>query len=185
MSASTTVDKLTDVECKRGQISQWTLIPHTVSKSGLLLSASRDTIKLKMLEGGFKQSLLGDSPDPEEFCKHFICFTCHKEKTEVQEKLEKATQFVASIATSLKKLLQVPQKEKDKAKAKRLDRVKITKEELVNAKVKVTVHAGITYDLYQKLLTGDPEVSGIRSCKTCTSIIHGRISLVPSITVCT
>ncbi len=71
--------------------------------------------------------------------------------------MEKAVQFFASTATSLKKLLRAPQKEKDKAKAKRLDRVKVTKEVLVNVKVEVTAHADIAYDLYGKLLTGDTE----------------------------
>ena len=39
--------KLTDMECERGQITQQPPIPYAVFKSGLLLSASRDTIKLK------------------------------------------------------------------------------------------------------------------------------------------
>jgi hypothetical protein len=35
---------------------------------------TRNTIKLNTSEGEFKQTLLGDNPDLEEFCKHFIFF---------------------------------------------------------------------------------------------------------------
>ena len=58
---------------------------------------------------------------------------------------------------SLKKLLHVPAREKEEAKAKRLDGIKVAKEELVTVKAKVTAQVGIAYDLYRKLLTGDPE----------------------------
>ena len=50
---------------------------------------TRNTIKLNTSKGEFKQTLLGDNPDLEEFCKHFIFFMHHKEKTGVKEKLEK------------------------------------------------------------------------------------------------
>ena len=70
------------------------------SKSKLLISASRETIKLKSLEGESKQALLGDNLDSEEYLKHNIFFTCHLEKTGVEAKLEKATELAASIANS-------------------------------------------------------------------------------------
>ena len=70
------------------------------SKSKLLISASRETIKVKTLYGESKQALLGDNLDSEEFLKHNIFFTCHLEKTGVEAKLEKATELAASIANS-------------------------------------------------------------------------------------
>jgi hypothetical protein len=94
MSTSTTVAKLTDVEWERGQIAQQPPILYAVSKNGLLLSASKDPIKLKTSEGEFKQTLLGDNLDPEKICKHFFFFMRHKEKTGVKEKLEKAVHFL-------------------------------------------------------------------------------------------
>ena len=127
MSASTTIAKLTAAECERGQIAQRPPISYAVSKSGLLLSTTRDTIKLKSLEGEFKQSPLGDNPNPEELSKHINFFMRHKEKIGVEEKLEKAAQLAASTAATLKK--------KEEANIKRLKRVQVTKEELVKAKV--------------------------------------------------
>jgi hypothetical protein len=61
------------------------------------------------------------------------------------------------MLASLRKLLQVPVKEKDDAKAKHFESVRVTKEVLVMAKANVAAQVGIAYDLYRKLLTGDPE----------------------------
>jgi hypothetical protein len=73
--------------------------------------------------------------------------------------LEKATELAASIANS-----GIPEEApprscegKGRSQAKRLDGIKVAKEELVTVKAKVTAQAGIAYDLYRKLLTGDPE----------------------------
>jgi hypothetical protein len=49
-------------------------------------------------------------------------------------------------------------KEKDEAKAKRLESVKATKEQdLVTARANVATQAGTAYDLYRKLLDNDTE----------------------------
>jgi hypothetical protein len=50
-------------------------------------------------------------------------------------------------------------KEKDKAKAKRLESVKVTKtkEDLVTVRTNVATQAGTAYDLYCKLLANDTE----------------------------
>ena len=141
--------ELTDAECKRGQLTLWPSIPYVKSKAGLLVQASRDTIKLKTLEGESKQALLCNNPDTEDFIVCNTFFTCHLEKTGVEDKLKKATELAESMLASLRKLLQVPVKEKDNAK--------VTKEDLVMAKANVAAQVGIAYDLYRKLLTGDPE----------------------------
>ena len=64
MSMITGITELTDTECERGQVTSWPPVPYTKSKAGLVLQASRDTIKLKTSEGEFKQNLLGNNPDP-------------------------------------------------------------------------------------------------------------------------
>ena len=101
--------ELTDTECERGEV--------TTRQAGLLVQASRDTIKLKMLEGESKQALLGNNLDTEKFIVHNTFFTRHLEKTGVEDKIKKATELAKSIMASLKKLLQVPVKDKDEAKA--------------------------------------------------------------------
>ena len=121
---------------ERRQIALQPPILYAVSKSGLLLSASRDAIKLKTTKGEFKQALLGDNPEGEDYVKQYTFFFRHKEKMGVEENLKKATKLVASTAPSLRKLLNVPKKEKDEAKATRLTEVKVAKEKLAKPRSK-------------------------------------------------
>ena len=51
--------------------------------------------------------------------------------------MKKATELAESIMASLKKLIHAPVKEKDKAKAKCLESIKGTKEDLVVARANV------------------------------------------------
>jgi hypothetical protein len=55
----------------------------------------------------------------------------------VKGKLKKATELAESIMASLKKLIHAPVKEKDNAKAKCLESVKGTKEDLVMVRANV------------------------------------------------
>ena len=87
------------------------------------------------MERESKEGLLGNNLDAEAFILHFTFFTRHLEKKGVEGKLKKATELAKSITTSLKKLLHAPVKEKDEAKAKRLESIKGTKEDLVMARV--------------------------------------------------
>jgi hypothetical protein len=132
-----------------------------MSKAGLLVQASRDTIKLNTLEGESKQGLLGNNPDVEEFLLHFTFFTRHLEKTGVEGKLKKATELAESIMTSLKKLLHAPVKEKDEAKVKRLESVKGTKEDLATTWANVATRdrgqKRVPLMTYSKLLADDTE----------------------------
>jgi hypothetical protein len=157
MSMVTGILELTDAECKRGQLTPRPPIQYVKSKAGLLVQASRDTIKLKTLEGESKQALLCNNPDTEDFIVCNTFFTCHLEKTGVEDKLKKATELAESMSASLRKLLQVAVKEKDDDKAKCFESVRVTKEDLVMVKANVAAQVGIAYDLYRKLLTGDPE----------------------------
>jgi hypothetical protein len=75
MSFTPTSQELSNAECKKGQVTQRPPIPYAVSKNGLLLSTSRETIKIKMPEGESKQTLLGNGADGEEYVKHLMSFT--------------------------------------------------------------------------------------------------------------
>ena len=59
--------KLSDADCKKGHVTQQPPIPYAVSKNGLLVSTSGETVKIKTPEGESKQSLLGDEADREEY----------------------------------------------------------------------------------------------------------------------
>jgi hypothetical protein len=80
MSSNLTASKLNDADCKKGQVTQQLPIPYAMSKDGLLLNSARDTIKLKIPKGEFKQALLGDRVQGEEYIKHLTFFFHHLEK---------------------------------------------------------------------------------------------------------
>jgi hypothetical protein len=63
MSSTPTSQELSDAECEKGQVTQQPPILYAVSKNGLLLSTSREIIKIKMPEGESKQTLLGNRAD--------------------------------------------------------------------------------------------------------------------------
>jgi len=134
ISSNPTASELNYADCKKGQVTQQPPIPYGTSNDGLLLilSTTRDTIKLKTLEGEFKQALLSDRVQGEEDVKHLAR---HLEKTGVEGDLDTATNAVLSMTLSLRKLLNAPKKEKEDAKAKRLIEVKAAKERLVIAEV--------------------------------------------------
>ena len=66
--------KLTDQECKKGQLTQKPPIQYATPKAETTLKASRETIKMKTSEGDVKMAVLGDSPGPEEYLQHLNSF---------------------------------------------------------------------------------------------------------------
>ncbi len=158
MSSPPTSQELSDAECKKGQVTQWPPVQYAVSKNGLLLSTSRETIKIKMPEGESKQTLLGDGADREEYVKHLMSFTRFMEKKGYMADLEAASKVTLSATTALKKLVKAQTGEKDPAKAKRLTKVEAAKVRLINAKVTESTLACLAYDLFRKLLRDEPEI---------------------------
>jgi hypothetical protein len=107
--------KLNDPDCEKGQVSQQPPIPYAVSKNGLLVSTSRETIKIKTPEGESKQTLLGNGVDGEEYVKHLMSFTQFMEKKGYKADLEAASKVTLSATTALKKLVKAQTREKDPA----------------------------------------------------------------------
>jgi len=64
--SSIPLTKLTDQECKKGQLTQRPPIPYAISKAETNLKASRETVKMKTPEGEVKMAVLGDGPGTEE-----------------------------------------------------------------------------------------------------------------------
>ncbi len=156
MSSTPTSYKLSDADCKKKQITQRLPIPYTVSKNGLLVSTSQETIKIKTPKRESKQSLLGNGADREEYVKHLVSFARFMEKKEYGADLKAASKVTLSTATALKKLAKAQAREKDPAKAKRLTEVEAAKVRLINAKVAESMHACLAYDLFCKLLRDKP-----------------------------
>ncbi len=104
MSSTPTSYKLSNADCKKGQVTQWPPIPYAVSKNGLLVSTLRKTIKIKTPEGESKQTLLGDGTDGEEYMKHLMSFAQFMEKKGYDADLEATSKVTLSATTVLKKL---------------------------------------------------------------------------------
>jgi hypothetical protein len=159
MSSTPTSYKLSNADCKKGQVTQWPPIPYyAVSKNGLLASTSQETVKVKTPEGEYKQSLSGNGPDGKEYVKHIMCFFRFMEKKGYEKDLETVAKVTLSVTTSLKKLVKAQHGEKDPAKAKRLTRVEAAKVRLIKAKVVESTLACLAHDLFCKLLRDKPEI---------------------------
>jgi hypothetical protein len=157
MSSTPTSHELSNADCKKGQVTQRPPIPYAVTKNGLHLSTSQETIKVKTPEGESKQTLLGDGADREEYVKHLMSFFRFMEKKGYKADLEAAANTL-SATKALKKLAKAQTGEKDPAKAKRLTKVEAAKVRLINAKVAESTLACLAYDLFRKLLRDEPKI---------------------------
>jgi hypothetical protein len=158
MSSTPTSYKLSDADCKKGQVTQRLPIPYAVSKNGLLVSTSQEIVKIKTPKGESKQSLLGNGVDGEEYVKHLMSFFQFMEKKGYKADLEVASKVTLSATKALKKLVKAQTREKDPAKAKRLTKVGAAKVRLINAKVAESTLACLAYDPFHKLLRDEPEI---------------------------
>jgi hypothetical protein len=104
MSSTPTSHKLSDADCKNGQVTQRPPILYAVSKNGLLVRSSRETIKIKTPKGESKQTLLGNGVDKEEYVKHLMSFFQFMEKKGYKADLKAAAKVTLSATTALKKL---------------------------------------------------------------------------------
>jgi hypothetical protein len=150
--------ELSNADCKKGHVTQRPPIPYTVSKNGLLVSTSRETVKIKMPKGESKQRLLGNGADGEEYVKQLMSFFCFMEKKGYKADLEKASQVTLSTTTALKKLAKAQHGKKNSAKAERLTKVEAAKVRLIDAKVAESMLACLAYDLFCKSLRNEPEI---------------------------
>ncbi len=91
MSSTPTSYELSNADCEKGQVTQWPPNPYAVSKNGLLISTLGETIKIKTPEGEFKQSLLGNGADGEEYVKHLMSFARFMEKKGYEADLKAAS----------------------------------------------------------------------------------------------
>jgi hypothetical protein len=163
MSSTPTSHELSNADCKKGQVTQWPPILYAVSKNGLLVSTSRETIKVKTPEGESKQTLLCDRANGEDYVTHLVSFFRFMGKKGYEADLEAAVKVTLSTTTALKKLAKAQTREKYPAKAKRLTKVEAVKVRLINAKVAKSTLACLAYDLFCKLLRDSPKSNGIAS----------------------
>jgi hypothetical protein len=153
--------KLSNADCKKGHVTQRPPIPYAVSKNGLLMSTSQETVKIKIPKGESKQSLLGNGADGEEYVKHLVSFFHLMEKKRYEADLKAASKVTLGATTALKKLGKAQHGEKDPAKAERLTRVEAAKVRLIEAKVAESTLVCLAYDLFCKLLRDEPEIISV------------------------
>jgi hypothetical protein len=96
MSSTPTSHKLSNAECKKGQVTQRPPIPYAVSKNGLLVSTLQETIKVKMPKGESKQTLLGNGVDGEDYVMHLMSFFWFMEKKGYEADLKAAAKVTLS-----------------------------------------------------------------------------------------
>ncbi len=62
--SSIPVTEITNQECEKGQLTQRPPIPYATSKAKTILKASRETVKMKTMEGEVKMAVLGSRGQP-------------------------------------------------------------------------------------------------------------------------
>ena len=117
--SSTLVTKLTDQECEKGQLTQWPPIPYATPKTEAIMKASRETFKMKTVEGEVKVAVLGDSPGPEEYLQHVNSFLRNLSRKKMDAKMTKSIKAVLLATASMKKFARIPINKTDVATAKR------------------------------------------------------------------
>ena len=124
------------------------------------MMTTRETVKLKTLEGENNQAILGNRADAEEYVKHLMSFNRLMEKKGNTADLESAAKAVLKAGLTLKKYLKVPKGGKDPDKDMRLTKVKAAEKELTvtAAKVIKSTVACLAYDLFRKLTKDNPEI---------------------------
>ena len=140
----------------------------------LLMMTTRETVKIKTLEGEHKQAILGNGADAEEYIKHLMSSDHLLEKKGYGADLADADEYVKHLMTfdrlldkkgcgadladaakavlkaglTLKKHVKVPKGGNDPAKAIRLTEVKAAEKELTAAKVVESTITCLAYELF-------------------------------------
>ena len=78
------------------------------------MKASRETVKMKTLEGEVKMAVLGDNPGPEEYFQHLNSFLQMLSRKKWDDEMTKLTKAVQTITAHVRKLASTPNEETDK-----------------------------------------------------------------------
>jgi hypothetical protein len=103
---------------------------------------------IKTTEGEYKQAILGNGADGEEYIKHLMSFDHLMEKKEHRANLAETAKAALKASLTLQKHSRVPKGESDPDKAFRLIRVKAAERELTAAKVAESTITCLAYDLF-------------------------------------
>jgi len=122
------------------------------------LKASKETVKMKTLEGDVKMAVLGDSPGPEEYLQHLNSFLRTLSRKKWEEEMTKSIKAVLTATASVKKFARVLNGETEAQTARRLSLWDTSKEDLKKAQAHESIEVGLVYDLFRKTLKEDPEL---------------------------
>jgi hypothetical protein len=147
------------------------------------MKASRETIKMKTLEGKVKVAVLGDSPGAE-YLQHINNFIQMLERKKIEDDLLKFAKAVVSPKALVRKLKTAPPGEKPADKTVRLEQLKAAIKKLTEAEVCEEAKVVTVYDLFYNTLKEDPKLQWDRIVKDMHTkdpwedlkgIKHGRI----------
>ena len=110
MSSNLAPTDLNDADCEKGQIAQRPHILYAPFKKSLAISTTRKSIKIKITEGDYKQTLLRDTVDREEIIKHLHSLSCLLGKKGIEDSPKMASETVGVAYTTVRKLRVVPKK---------------------------------------------------------------------------
>jgi hypothetical protein len=156
--SSTSTSELNDTDCEKGHVSQRPPISYATSKDEASIKASRETIKMKILEGEVKVAVLGDSPGPEEYLQHISTFVRMLERKKITDDLLKLARAVASLKAPVRKLKTAPPGEKPADKTVWLEQLEEAIGKLVQAEIHEDAKVATVYELFRKTLKEDPEL---------------------------
>ena len=91
------------------------------------MKASRETIKMKTLEGEVKVAVLGNSSGPEEYLQHISSFVRMLDRKKVTDDLLKLAKAVASLKAPVRRLTAAPAGEKPADKTVRLEKLEVSR----------------------------------------------------------
>jgi hypothetical protein len=121
------------------------------------MKASRETIKMKTLEGKVKVAVLGDSPGAE-YLQHINNFIQMLERKKIEDDLLKFAKAVVSPKALVRKLKVAPPGEKPADKTVWLEQFEAVIKKLAEAEVCKEAKVATVYDLFCMTLKEDPEL---------------------------
>jgi len=114
------------------------------------LKASRETVKMKTLEGEVKMAVLGDNPSPEEYLQHLNSFLQMLSRKKWDDEMTKLTKTVLTVTARVRTLARTPNEETEPQSTNRLSLWEVAETELKKAEALETVKVGLVYDPFAR-----------------------------------
>ncbi len=122
------------------------------------MKASRETVKMKTLEGKVKMAVLGDGLGVEEYLQHINAFRRMLSRKKIDDEMTKLIKAVVTATALVRKLFRIPNEETELQTSQRLSLWEAAEAELKKAQALESAKVRLVYDLFRKTLKEDPEL---------------------------